>query len=117
MLSIGRLLQTNRAADSASETPSETRRDFFPRRKVRQTPSRESGRAADSTESPIPRFLPRGCFLAYLRPQSWANKEQRPRIYESKKFASRRDLAELLAATDQRRTVWICCVRAARFGI
>src|SRR4029450_9717301 len=86
MLSIVRLPQTNHAAGLAIETPSGMRQDFFRRRKDRQRPSRELSRAADSTESPCPRFLPRACFLADLRPQSSANTEPRPTIYESKNF-------------------------------
>src|SRR6266496_2035286 len=89
MPSIARLQRTNHAADSATETPSKTRRDFFRRRRDQQTPSRESTRARDSTESPYQRFLPRACFLADLRPQSSANKEQPPTIYESKNFIKR----------------------------
>src|SRR6266540_4123273 len=85
-----RLQRTNRAADSAIETPSGTHRGFFPRRKDRQKPFRELSQAPDSTGSPCPPLLPRGCFLADLRPQSSANKEQRPTIYESKNFAWRR---------------------------
>jgi len=81
-----RLQRTNPAADWATEMPSGTRRDFFPRQKDRRTPFRESSRASDSTESPSPRFPPRGCFLADLRTQSSANKEQCPTIYERKNF-------------------------------
>src|SRR4030095_216035 len=86
MPSIVRLQRTNRAADSAIETPSGTHRDFFPRRKDRQKPFRELSQAPDSTGLPCPPLLPRGCFLADLPPQSSANKEQRPTIYESKNF-------------------------------
>src|SRR5206468_4961764 len=86
MPSTARLQRTNRAADSVIETPSGTHRDFFPRRKDRQKPFRELSQAPDSTGSPCPPLLPRGCFLADLRPQSSANKEQRPTIYESKNF-------------------------------
>src|SRR6266540_3733441 len=89
MPSRARLRQTNHAADSAIETPSGTHRDFSPHRKDRQIPSRESVRGRDSTESPCPRFPPRGCFLVDLRPQSSANKEQRPTIYESKNFTEK----------------------------
>src|ERR1044071_5074559 len=89
MPSRERLLQTNRAANSAIETPSKTHQDFFPRRKDPQTPFRGPIRGGDSTESPCPRFPPRGCFLADLRPQSSANKEQRPTLYESKNFSNR----------------------------
>src|SRR6266545_1187084 len=89
MPSRARLQQTNRAADSAIETPSGTHRDFCPHRKGRQTPSRGLIGGRDSTESPCPRSPPRGCFLADLRPQSSANKEQRPTIYESKNFTNR----------------------------
>ncbi len=70
MPSIARLQRTNHAVDSATETPLETHRDFSPHRKDRQIPSRESVRGRDSTESPCPRFPPRGCFLVDLRPQS-----------------------------------------------
>src|SRR4029453_13476580 len=86
MPSIVRLQRTNRAADSAIETPSGTHRDFFPARKDRQKPFRELSQAPDSTGLPCPPLLPRGCFLADLPPQSSANKEQRPTIYESKNF-------------------------------
>src|SRR6058998_3276911 len=86
MPSRERLQRTNPAADSAIEMPSGTRRDFFPRRRDRQTPSRESSPASDSTESPSRRFPPRGCFLADLRTQSSANKEQCPTIYERKNY-------------------------------
>src|SRR4030095_16997683 len=89
MPSIARLRRINRAADSATETPSGTRRDFFPRRKDRQIPFRGSGRAHDSTESPYPRLPPRACFLADPQPQSSANKEQRPAIWESKNFTEK----------------------------
>src|SRR5437588_4638526 len=90
MPSIARLQRTNHAADSATETPSKTRRDFFPRRRDQQTPSRVSIRRRDSTESPYQRLLPHACVLADLQPQSSANKEQRPQIYESKNFTQRR---------------------------
>src|SRR5207237_6966775 len=86
MQSRAHLQRINRAADSAIETPSGTHRDFFRRRKDRQRPFRESSRAAYSTESPCSRLLPRGCFLADLQPQSSANKEQRPTIWESKNY-------------------------------
>src|SRR4051812_38850715 len=86
MPSTARLQRTNHAADSAIETPSGMRPDFFRHRKDRRIPSRESTRAGDSTESPTPRLLPRACFLADLQPQSSANKEQRPRIWESKNY-------------------------------
>src|SRR4030095_54819 len=89
MPSIARLQQTNHAADSASETPSKMRRDSFRRQRDQQKPSRESIRGRDSTESPCPRFPPRAYFLADLRPQSSANKEQRPTIWESKNFTKR----------------------------
>src|SRR4030095_15094431 len=89
MPSIARLQRTNHAADSATETPSKTRRDFFRRRRDQQIPSRESIRGRDSTESPCPRFLPRACFLADLQPPSSANKEQRRTIWESKNFTKR----------------------------
>src|SRR6266576_5111239 len=89
MPSRERLQRTNPAADWATEMPSGTRRDFFPRQKDRQTPSRESSRASDSTESPSRRFPPRVCFLADLRTQSSANKEQCPTIYESKNFTEK----------------------------
>src|SRR5882757_4856306 len=86
MPSRERLQRTNPAADWATEMPSGTRRDFFPRQKDRKTPSRESSRASDSTESPSRRFPPRACFLADLLTQSSANKEQCPTIYESKNY-------------------------------
>src|SRR5437016_13744964 len=70
MPSIARLQRTNHAADSATETPSKTHRDFFRRRIDQQISSREPIRGCDSTESPCQRFLPRVCFLADLRPQS-----------------------------------------------
>src|SRR4030095_5353847 len=89
MPSIARLRRINRAADSATETPSGTRRDFFPRRKDRQIPFREADRARDSTEPPYPRPPPRACFLADPQPQSSANKEQRPTIWESKNFTEK----------------------------
>src|SRR6185436_6485958 len=60
-----------------------------PHRKDQQTPSRGSIRGCDSKESPCPRFPPRACFLADLRPQSSANKEQRPAICESKNFTNK----------------------------
>ena len=41
---------------------------------------------ATPTGSPCPPLPPRACFLADLRPQSSANKEQRPTIWESKNF-------------------------------
>src|SRR5438477_2293037 len=89
MPSKARLQRTNPEADSATEMPSGTRLNLFPRQKDRRTPFRESGRASDSTESPSRRFPPRGCFLADLRTQSSANKEQRPTIYESKNFTEK----------------------------
>src|SRR6266403_2312620 len=99
MLSTARLQRTNRAADSAIETPSGTHRDFFPRRKDRQKPFRELSQAPDSTGSPCPPLPPRACFLADLRPQSSANKEQRPTIWESKNFTKRsRPAARAFAA-------------------
>src|ERR1043166_4592828 len=88
MPSIVPLRQTNHAADSAVETPSEMRRDFFRRRRDPQIPSPESIRGHDSTESPSRRFPPRACFLADLRPQSLANKEQCPPISEKKKLSN-----------------------------
>src|SRR4029453_10663318 len=90
MPSIARLQRTDRAADSATETPSKTRRDFSRHRRDQQTPSRESIRGRDSTKSPCPRFLPRACFLADLQPPSSANKEQRIRVWESKNFTNRK---------------------------
>src|SRR4029453_13176521 len=89
MPSIVRLRQTNPAAGSATEMPSKTHRDFCPRQKGRQISFHESNRESDSTKSPYPRFLPRGCFLADLPPQSSANKEQRPTISESKNFRNK----------------------------
>src|SRR6266540_3733447 len=89
MPSIARLQRTNHAVDSATETPLETHRDFSPHRKDRQIPSRESVRGRDSTESPCPRFPPRGIFLVDLRLQSSANKQHRPTIYESKNFTDK----------------------------
>src|SRR5205809_7361893 len=86
MPSIARLQRVNRAADSAIETPSGTHRGSFPHRRDRQIPFRESTRGRDSTESPWPRLPPRACSLADLQLQSSANKEQSPRIYESKNF-------------------------------
>src|SRR6266568_5611044 len=86
MLSRARLRQTSHAANSAIETPSGTHRDFVPRRKGPQIPFHESGQAPDSTGSPCPPLLPRACSLADLQPQSSANKEQRPTVYESKNF-------------------------------
>src|SRR6266487_2968715 len=86
MLSRARLRQTSHAANSAIETPSGTHRDFVPRRKGPQIPFHESGQAPDSTGSLCPPLLPRACSLADLQPQSSANKEQRPTIYESKNF-------------------------------
>ena len=86
MPSIARLQRTSHAADSATETPSKTRRDFFLRRRDQRISFRESIRERDSTESPCRRFPPRACFLADLQPQSSANKEQRLRIWESKNF-------------------------------
>src|SRR5439155_21623151 len=86
MPSIAPPQRTNHAADSATETPSKTRLDFFRRRRDQQTPSRESTRARDSTESPWPRLRPRACFLADRPLQSLANKEQRPTIWESKNY-------------------------------
>src|SRR4029450_11951805 len=83
------LQRTSRAADSAIETPLGMHRDFCLRRKGRQTPSRELIQGRASTESPCPRFPPRACFLADLRPRSSANKEQRPTIWESKNFTKR----------------------------
>src|SRR5437762_4850822 len=84
-----RLQRTTPEADSATEMPSGTRRDFFPRQKDRRTPFLESSQASDSTESPSRQFPPRVCFLADLRTQSSANKEQRPKIYESKNFTEK----------------------------
>src|SRR5947207_6174259 len=89
MPSIARLQRTSHAADSATETPSKTRRDFFRRRRDQQISFPESIRGRDSTESPCRRFLLRACFLADLHPQSLANKEQRPAIWESKNFTKR----------------------------
>src|ERR1043166_5086032 len=89
MPSIARLQRTNHATDSASEMPSETHRDFFRHQKDRQTPSRESIRGCDSIEWPALRSPPRACFLADLGPQSSANKEQRPTIWESKNFTKK----------------------------
>src|SRR5262245_25151827 len=86
MMETELLHRTNHAAESASETPSKTHRDFFPRRKAPRISSRELSQAPGSPESPYPRFQPRVCFLADLRPQSSANKEQPPRIWESKNF-------------------------------
>src|SRR5438132_8094794 len=86
MPSTARLRQTSHATNSANETPSGTRRDFVPRQKGPQIPFHESGPVADSTESPDPRLPPRACSLADLQLQSSANKEQSPRIYESKNF-------------------------------
>src|SRR4026207_2533593 len=86
MPSIAHLQRTNHAADSATETPSKTRRDSFRRQTDQQPPSRESIRGRDSTESPYQRFPPRACFPADLRPHSSANKEQRMRIWERKNF-------------------------------
>src|SRR6266446_19998 len=86
MPSIARLQRTNHAADSATETPSKTRRDFFRRRRDPQISSRESIRGCDSTESPCRQLLPRACFVVDLQSQSPANKEQRPTIYESKNY-------------------------------
>src|SRR5436190_8883522 len=83
---IARLQRTNHAADSATETPSKTRQGFCRRRRDQQISSREPIRGCDSTESPCPRLLPRGCFLADLQLQSSANKEQRPTIWESKNY-------------------------------
>src|SRR5437762_11710345 len=86
MRSINQLQRRNQAADSGTETRTKAPRPTFRARTDQQTPFRESIRAGDSTESPCPRLLPRECFLADLQPQSSANKEQRPTIYESKNY-------------------------------
>src|SRR6266496_2671291 len=96
MPSTKRPQRTNRAADSAIETPSGRHRGFFPRRKDRQKPFRESSQAPGSTESPSRRLPPRVCFLADLPPQSSANKEQRPRIWESKNFTNKRSRSAMI---------------------
>src|SRR4029450_7888993 len=96
MPSTARLQQTDHAADSATETPSGTHRGFFPHRKDRQIPFRGLSQARGSTESLRPRFLPRACFLADLRPHSSANKEQRPRIWESKNFTNKRSRSAMI---------------------
>src|SRR5258708_3607913 len=81
-----RLWQTNRAADSATETPSKTRRDFSRLQTNRQTPFPESNQARGWTEWRCPPRPSRGCSFADQLPQPSANKEQSPRIYESKNF-------------------------------
>src|SRR5712691_10455893 len=86
-----RLQRTNHAADLATGTPSGTHQGSFPHRRGPRTPSRESTQGGDSTKSPWPRFPPRACFLADLGPQSSANKEQRPRICESKNFIEKQE--------------------------
>src|SRR5437773_5639419 len=96
---IARLQRTSHAADSATETPSKTRRDSFRRRRDQQISFRESIRGRDSTESPCSRLPPRGCFVVDLQSQSSANKEQRTRIYESKNFT---DLCNHSCALERR---------------
>src|SRR4029453_4107587 len=102
MPSIARLQQTNPAADSTTETPLKTHRDFFRRRKGRQISSRESSRECGSTESPYPRFLPRACFLADLRSQSSANKGTAADDLRKKKFPCPRQKKETVAFLEQK---------------
>src|SRR5439155_16204038 len=83
-LSKARPRQTNRATDSASETPLRTRRDFFRPQTNPQTPFRESNRGHDWTEwrcqqRPLP-----GSSFAGRRLQSSANKERRRPEYQRK---------------------------------
>src|SRR5206468_8731104 len=65
--------QTNRAADSATETPSRTRRDFSRLQTNRQTPFPESDQGRDWTESRCPPRPSRGCSFADQLPHSSAN--------------------------------------------
>src|SRR5512132_2439203 len=73
MPSKARPRQTDRARDSATETPLETRRDFFRRRRGRQRSSRESGRGSGSTEWQCQQHPSRGCSFAGHQPQPSAN--------------------------------------------
>src|SRR6266403_655955 len=88
MPSKARPRQTNRATNSATETPLKTRRDFFRHRIARRRSSLARDRATDSTEWRCRQHPSRGCSFAGRQLQSSANKEQRPRIYESKNFAN-----------------------------
>src|SRR5260370_8000992 len=81
----GRLQQKDGGVNSGAETPSKTRPDFFRRRKARRTPARESARGRDCKELRCRRFPSPVCSLADPPQQPSANKEQRLRIYESKK--------------------------------
>src|SRR5947209_2187526 len=81
-----RLRQINPATGLGLGTRSETRRDFCLRRKGlrKLVPGSVQGCA-----NKAPRCRPRrspGCLLAAVGPQPSANKEQRPRINESKNF-------------------------------
>src|SRR5206468_12129273 len=76
--------QNEPAPKLAAGTPSKTRPDFFPRRRARQTPFRESVRECGCTKSRFRRFPSHACSLAGPA-QSSANKEQRLRNYERKK--------------------------------
>src|SRR5262245_394182 len=63
----------DRAADSATETPLETRRDFCRRRTVLQTPSRAQARARGSTEWRCRPHPSHGCSFADRQPQPSAD--------------------------------------------
>jgi hypothetical protein len=65
--------QRDRAANSATETPSKTRRDFCLRRTDRQTPSRARVREGGSTEWRCRQHPSRGCSFAGRQPQPSAN--------------------------------------------
>src|SRR5947207_5233208 len=87
MQSRARLQRTDRAIDSATETPSGTHPDFCRHRKALRKLVRESIRARANTSPPRRRRRSRGCLLAEVAPRPSANKEQRPEIYESKNFS------------------------------
>src|SRR4029453_4687666 len=73
MPSKARPRQTDRARDSATETPSKTRRDFFRRRTARRRSSHGLDRGYDSTEWRCQQHPSRGCSFADRQPQPSAN--------------------------------------------
>src|ERR1700693_2400535 len=86
MRSKARLQRTDHAADLERETQSGKPPDSCQRQRVRRKPARESIPGCASKGLQCRPRRSRGCLLAWVQPRPSANKEQRPRICESKNF-------------------------------
>jgi hypothetical protein len=99
--------QTDRATSLATGTPSETRRDFFRRRRARQRSSRGSDRAHGSTEWRCQQHPSRGCSFAGHQPQPSANVNHEYTRMNTNRFTFRK--RRMPRITRIRRAHACCC--------